>query len=91
MILLTLGSLLVILTLSIAGIFYPRFHDNWLQHVGMIVLGVTSVVLIDKVHDAQYLPVEMVFFAVGTALIMAGTAYKVWHFSVKVHNEKTEA
>jgi hypothetical protein len=79
MTLLTMASFFLVFVLCLAGLFSPRYQDNWPQHLGLIGMGITSVSAIHRVYHLAWVPPEMVLFSVAAALFGCGTAYKVWH------------
>jgi hypothetical protein len=78
MVFIAMASLIAIIGMCTAGIFYNGYRDNWLQHVGLILTALSSSVMVLKFQHAEYVPETMAFFSLGVAVFMAGTAHKVW-------------
>lgn len=76
---LTMLGFFAVFVLCLLGLYSARFQDNWLQHLGLIGMGITSVSAIHRVFHMAWVPPEMVLFAIAAASYGAGTAYKVWH------------
>lgn len=75
----TIACFVVLFVLCVAGLFSSRFEDNWLQHFGLIGMGLASASGIHRVMYMVWVPPEMALFVLSAALFGCGTAYKVWH------------
>lgn len=72
------ASLLAIIVFCVAGALYRGYRENWMQFFGMASTALSSTILFVKMHDLEFVPVEMSAFAFGVAVFMAGIALKVW-------------
>jgi hypothetical protein len=70
--------MVVVLVVSIWGLFAQCYKKNWPQAIGMALVAVSSGMLIDLLLAVRYVPPPMVLFALGAACYSVGTAYKVW-------------
>lgn len=75
----TMFAFFIVFALCLLGLYSARFQDNWLQHLGLIGMGLASVSAIHRTFHMDWVPPEMALFAVAAALFGLGTAYKVWH------------
>ncbi len=62
----------------VAGIFYSEYRENWLQHFGMILVGIASAFKMFQLWHRHYTSPETAILAIGLALFATGVAWKVW-------------
>lgn len=64
----------------LVGLFYARYQDNWLQHIGLICAGLASALKIQQIHHRGFVTPETALLAVGVACFALGVAFKVWEY-----------
>ena len=82
---LALIALAVCFALSLAGVFSDAFHDNWLQHIGMVALGPASAFKAWQIWTVGAVSHETVLLVSGLACFGCGVALKVWQHRPKRH------
>ena len=79
-------SLLIVLTACAAAVLSDTFADNWLQHIGIWVVGLWAMLRLLTIQGG-YVPDAMGALAYfGVALYSVGTWAKVWE-----HRHQTRA
>lgn len=73
-------SLLVLFVLCLVGVFYEGYNDNWMQRVGMCMVGAISVISADHIYDGFHMTFPQAAFVIGVTIYALGVAYKVWKF-----------
>jgi hypothetical protein len=76
----TVVCLGILFVLVVAGLFSDAFQDNWLQHIGLIGMGITSVSALFRISSMAWVSQEMAVFILALTLFGLGTAHKVWKF-----------
>jgi hypothetical protein len=61
-----------------AGLFYSKYLENWLQHIGMLAVGLASAMKIMQIYHRGFVSPETGLLAFGIAIFAAGVAWKVW-------------
>ena len=74
----TLASLAMALLACLVGLKFNEFHENWLQHLGMMAIAVGSLLKFLQIYDRGRVTFETTLLAVGVALFACGFAYRVW-------------
>jgi hypothetical protein len=74
----TICAFFAALVACIAGLFYSHYRENWLQHVGMIAVGLASALKIQQIYHRGFVSPETALLAAGLACFAAGVAWKVW-------------
>ena len=77
---LTISCFFGLFVFSLLGLYSARYEDNWLQHFGLIGVGISSVVGIHKMYHMEWVPPEMTLFALSAFLFACGTTLKVWKY-----------
>lgn len=78
-----LGALGLIFLLCVTGIFHNAYEDNWLQFVGLTVVGGAAALLSFKIHGRGHISPELFWFVLGVLSFASGVALKVYR-----HNRK---
>lgn len=73
----SLCSLGIIFILCVLGIFYEKYNDNWGQRIGLILVGMASVLLVRLIWERQWVSPEAFWFILGATIFGMGTAVKV--------------
>lgn len=76
--LLSILAFFAALVACLAGLFYSRYKENWLQHIGMLAVGLASALKMQQIWHRGYVSAETAMLAVGIAFFAAGVAWKVW-------------
>lgn len=74
----TICAFFTALVACIAGLFYSHYRENWLQHGGMIAVGLASALKIQQIYARGFVSPETALLAFGVAAFAAGVAWKVW-------------
>jgi threonine/homoserine efflux transporter RhtA len=75
--LVSIVALSIVGGLCVVGVFHPRFNDNFVQRVGLSMLGIWCILRIYvKVETMDTEPVHL-FLHIGLALYAISTAYKL--------------
>lgn len=70
-----------------AGLFSNKFLENWLQHIGMILVGIASAMKMLQLFERHYTSPETAMLALGVALFSVGVVWKVWwHTRAEAHD-----
>lgn len=70
----------VLTVLCVAALFSEVFRDNWLQHCGLVVLGLFAPAKIVDILDRGYVSAETAMIAGALACYAIGTTLKVVHY-----------
>lgn len=75
---LTVFFLSFALIACVVGLFYSHYRENWLQHAGMIAVGLASALKIEQTITRGFASAETALLAGGIACFAGGVAWKVW-------------
>lgn len=74
-------ALAVIATLSLAAIVHPRFLDNMLQRVGLVMTAFGALLRMYTYAQGEDLLALRYILTYGIAVYALGTALKFWRFN----------
>ena len=72
------ACLLILFVLCMVGAFYEGFEDNWMQRIGLCMIGVLTVLKADQLYGRGSVSYTSAAFIFGTTFYACGVAYKVW-------------
>jgi predicted membrane channel-forming protein YqfA (hemolysin III family) len=64
--------------LAVVGIFTPKYRENWVQFIGMVVVAVGVLPLARLIDDRGWVSPEAAWIIVGWTVFALGMAGKVW-------------
>lgn len=59
------------------GLFSANYRDNWFQHLGMVMVGISSALKVHQTVSRGFASAETALLAIGLALFALGVAWKV--------------
>lgn len=65
------------------GLFSEHYRDNWLQHIGMVLLGIASALKVHQTIERGFASAETALLAIGLAAFATGIAWKVRSFAIE--------
>ena len=76
MLMITFVALTVVIVLCLAALFHSAFEDNWLQHIGLIGVGVASALKLEQFHSRGFVSNESAMLCIALAMYALGTYWK---------------